>query len=229
MVYIATANIRNNPDMRRDFVRADVAKIRRVCGVAMFQEIGEESDKRDVEHSLGRAWELANRPLDIPIAFKKRIWEVVEIGFQKMHGGKEKTSPSRFVTWVVLKRRSRRVRKARLICFMNTHFVSGAWNLKPKRNKAWRRRMWRVHWRKMRELVLDFYNRGITVVFAGDFNRRFVRKFHKAQVWISKRGIDKIGLLVARGGTRVRVAGARRVRLHSDHDARVAHIFLRAA
>lgn len=221
---VVTANIRNNPDMLRKKVRADAETVSRLGGVLLFQEIGEKEDHADVKAAIGTAFNYVNDNIAIPIAFKRSSWNLLDSDSVLMHKGKRMTSPDRYVSWVLLERRSNK----ELVCVINTHFVSGAWNGTPKLNKSWRRERWLEHWKKMSAIVQYFHSQGVTVIFGGDFNRVKVEKFHKDQRWVVNGGIDKIGLLGADSGVRVNIIDTTRHSLNSDHDAHCASFELRS-
>jgi hypothetical protein len=208
--------------MLRKKVRADAETVSRLGGVLLFQEIGEKQDHADVKAAIGTAFNYVHDNVEIPIAFKKSSWNLLDSDSVLMHEGKRMTSPARYVSWVLLERRSNK----QLVCIMNTHFVSGAWNGAPKLNKEWRRERWLEHWKKMSAIVRYFHSQGVTVIFGGDFNRIRVPKFHHDQRWAVNRGIDKIGILEAPGGVRVKLIGQMRHPLNSDHDAHVSSIEL---
>lgn len=219
---VVTANIRNNPDMLRKKVKADAETVSRLAGVLLFQEIGEREDHVDVKAAIGTAFTYVHDDVEIPIAFKKDYWTLIDSDSVLMHHGKRMTSPDRYVSWVLLERRSTK----RLVCVMNTHFVSGAWNGNPKLNKVWRRERWLEHWKKMQAIVNYFHSQGVTVIFGGDFNRLRVARFHPDQRWAVNHGIDKIGIVQAPGGARAKPVSSFRHALNSDHDAHVASIEL---
>ncbi|AVD99293.1 phosphoesterase [Streptomyces phage BillNye] len=219
---VVTANIRNNPDMLRKKVKADAATVSGLGGVLLFQEIGEPEDHTDVKAAIGTAFTYVHDNVEIPIAFRKSSWNLLDSDVVLMHKGKRMTSPNRYLSWVLLERRSNK----QLVCIMNTHFVSGAWNGTPKLNKAWRRERWLEHWKKMSSVVNYFHSQGVTVIFGGDFNRLRVGRFHQDQRWAVNRGIDKIGVLEGHGGVRVKLLGQSHHPLNSDHDAHVASIEL---
>lgn len=220
---VASQNVRNTPDLPRVMVRAAARRVSQIKGlsVVFWQEIVEGEDHRDIQDVMGRGWSWVQVDYAIPISYKKKQWHLVETGHELMHHGLERTSPNRLVTWVVLRKVKRfgSAGSRKVVCFMNTHFVSGAWNHKEKRNKEWRQQRWVEHWVKMRDLVWGFIERGITVIFGGDWNRAIVRKFHARQRWLVSHGIDKIGVIEAPGGCRVREVRDGTVPTASDHDA----------
>lgn len=229
---VITANIRNNPDLSRTKVAGDAAAVGRWGAVALFQEIAEREDHQDLRRGLGNKWSIVHDNVAVPIAYKPRFWVEVQghemsnglapRGAVRMHDGRKRTSPPRYVTWVVLRRKSRPDLPP--VVFINTHFVSGAWNRKPKLHKKWRKKMWNQHWDKMQNIVLQFQEAGITVVFGGDFNRKDVARFSPRQRWFVNGGIDKLGCIEAKGGTRVRLVDVDRKGMNSDHDARIARV-----
>ena len=227
-----TSNIRDNPDLPRPKVRAAAAATARLGGIALFQEIGEREDHIDIKKAMGPGWTWRNDHLAIPIAVKTRYWQVLEEGFQLMHMGLAGASPNRYISWVVVKRRNRLARmlkKAKSLAIINTHFVSGAWNAKAKSNKQWRQQRWGEHYMLMRTKILEFIERGISVLFGGDFNRDHVRPFLTDQRWVAQHGIDKIGFIEAPGGLRLtRVVGTGHTDTTSDHDALWADVTLAA-
>jgi hypothetical protein len=118
-------------------------------------------------------------------------------------------------------------KKAKLLAIINTHFVSGAWNAKDKSNKQWRQTRWSEHYLLMRAKILAFLERGISVLFGGDFNRTSVRPFIAGQQWLVQHGIDKIGFIEAPGGIRVtKVIGTGHTDTTSDHDAAWANVLV---
>lgn len=227
---MCTSNIMNNPDIPRWKVRRAAAGTAKLCGVAFFQEIQETEDHIDIRRAMGKKWSWIGDDIAIPIAFKHKLWKVLEFGHELVHHGKAHTSPDRYINWAVLARRNRVRRGAsgrrKVICFMNTHFVSGAWNDKPKLNKEWRKLMWEVHWHRMSERIATFLMRGITVVFGGDFNRKHVQPFARGQRWLVEHGIDKLGVIEAHLGSKVRKinAGTKDVSKVRDHKATWARI-----
>lgn len=220
---VVTSNIRDNPDLPRAKVRSAAAETATLGGVALFQEIGEAEDHVDLHRAMGTGWTWANEHLAIPLAFKTKFWQIIEVGFEKMHEGLAGTSPARYIAWAVVKRKRRLARmakKEKLLAVLNTHFVSGAWSTRYKLNKEWRKENWNVHYYKMKAKIIDFLGRGISVLFGGDFNRLTVAKFVYTQKWLVQHGIDKIGFIKAAGGLSVtKVWKSGHTDTTSDHDA----------
>jgi len=217
---IVTANIRNNPDMLRKKVKADAKTASRYGGVIFFQEIAEAEDHADVKAAIGDEFGYAHSGVAIPIAYRRDQWTLVDHGRIMTHGGKRLVSPNRYVTWVLLQSRD-----GKQVCFMNTHFVSGAWNAKRKLSKEWRQQMWQEHWLKMRGLIKTFADQNVTVIFGGDFNRYRVARLHPRARWAFDSGIDKVGYV--QGAVKVYYEGHHSVELNSDHDAHVVSFMVK--
>ncbi|NPC69279.1 hypothetical protein HPP05_05890 [Corallococcus exiguus] len=99
----------------------------------------------------------------IAISWRKNKFEKTGDGSRLTHGGEADVTPSRFVNWVVLKNLATGAKLA----FINTHYISGAWNGEhPERQDRWR-----THNTVVREVVAELRGRGLPVVLVGDFNR----------------------------------------------------------
>jgi hypothetical protein len=225
---VVSANIKDNPDLSPAQVVHDTKVVAKMGGIIGWQEIGEREDHRAIDRACPpRSWFQEFDNLDIPISAKKRYWTVEKKGYIKTHNGKAATSPSRYVTWVVLGRKG----KKSSIAIVNTHFVSGAWNNKPKTNKKWRQEMWQVHWKKEQEVIADLLSQGISVIGTGDFNRVKVEKFFPRQVWCvgGTTGIDKIFYINATNGVRLSKKGAGKYtgRVFTDHRPCWAEILMK--
>ncbi|WNG17278.1 endonuclease/exonuclease/phosphatase family protein [Cystobacter fuscus] len=100
----------------------------------------------------------------IAISWRKNKYEKTGDGSRLTHGGDEGVTPARFVNWVVLKNKDTGAKLA----FINTHYISGAWNGEhPERQERWR-----THNAVVREVVAELLSRGLPVVLVGDFNRQ---------------------------------------------------------
>lgn len=141
-------------------------------------------------------------------------WRVHSTGWDKAHGGMITASPRRGVSWVVLERDGDK------IAFLNTHFVSGAWNEKKKSFKQWRKKVWMKHFRMLKALVHEFNRRGITVVCGGDFNMlvRNIALFHEDQRWLIQHGIVGIFVVNAAGGVQIEPLSKGKIsNVYTDH------------
>lgn len=203
MPTVVSANIKDNPDLAPAQVQHDTKVVAKLGGLIGWQEIGEVADHKAVDQACPpKNWYHEFRSLAVPVSVKKRYWTVVGSGSVKTHNGKAGVSPTRYVVWVVLRRKG----KAQKIAVVNTHYVSGAWNSKPKAAKQWRQDMWKIHWKKQQEIIADLLSQNISVLGTGDFNRVKVDKFFAQQVWLvgGTSGIDKVYYINAEHGVRFR-------------------------
>jgi hypothetical protein len=226
---VLSLNVKSNPLMSAAKVRADVDRAARLgVDVIMWQEISPRYYKDIVraEDSTGGNghWRHLLTGYEVPISIRvggDSPWEVRSTGVRKMHGGLAKVSPNRYVTWV----KAYNKRSHQTTVFMNTHMVSGAWNGVPNKADDWRKRMWNVHFDQQSALVKEFSDRGLTVVYGGDFNRRDMAKFHPRDSRISLHGIDRIGV-VRTANDRIEKLVERRTvgGFNSDHDAKLVRV-----
>lgn len=99
----------------------------------------------------------------IAISWRRNKYEKTGDGSRITHGGTAGVTPSRFVNWVVLKN----LETGAKLAFINTHYISGAWNGEhPERQE-----LWRTHNAVVREVVAELRGRDLPVVLVGDFNR----------------------------------------------------------
>jgi exonuclease III len=99
----------------------------------------------------------------IAISWRRNKYDMTGNGSRLTHGGEAGVTPSRFVNWVVLKHKETDSK----VAFVNTHYISGAWNGEhPERQDRWR-----THNQVVLEVVADLRGRGLPVVLVGDFNR----------------------------------------------------------
>ncbi|WP_233609782.1 endonuclease/exonuclease/phosphatase family protein [Corallococcus sp. AB049A] len=114
------------------------------------------------DHFRPGAERLAARN-SIAISWRRNKFEKTGDGSRMTHEGQEGVTPARFVNWVVLKNKETGAKLA----FVNTHYISGAWNGEhPERQERWR-----THNAVVREVVADLLARDLPVVLLGDFNR----------------------------------------------------------
>ncbi|MFP2958413.1 endonuclease/exonuclease/phosphatase family protein [Myxococcus sp. 1LA] len=124
----------------------------------------------------------------IAISWRKNKFEKTGDGSRLTHGGTAGETPSRFVNWVVLKHKETGAKLA----FINTHYISGAWNGQhPDRQERWR-----THNAVVREVVAELLGRGLPVVLVGDFNRQLAQDIpgmnHLRTAGVSGVPIDQI-------------------------------------
>jgi hypothetical protein len=216
-VLVATLNVRSNPEMVQRRVVHDVRRAVAIAAVVLWQEIGPTRYKNALR-ALAGLWRHAHLRLAIPISWDAEEFERLGSGHQRTHRGRATASPARYLSWVILRHRETGAE----VVFLNTHFVSGAWNDKRKTFKAWRRRMWLRHYAALEAKVAQFHDQGYTVVGGGDFNRRNVERFHADLEWMSAGGIDYL-FVVPGPHDKTNVQGFQVVRnFESDHNARVA-------
>ena len=236
---VVTANIgRDHRDKREAAVRAvrhavtvDGATAKPLVG---WQEIGEGDDdgkeEKFIREHFGKAFsnlfvgdKVAHHvPISVPDAFN-----VVGHRITRAHGGKGGVSPHRVITEAVLQLASDPQVQ---FVFANTHYVAGAYNGKNDPSEAWRRKMWKRHFQRQRDKVLQYWNaQGFPVIWTGDVNRSPMPSLvpGKEQRAFS-RGIDQIGWLPGTNGTQIRLKRTTSVPMHVDgHDARVAVMQIR--
>jgi len=231
---VVTANIgRKHPGERERAIR-DVRHAVRFGGrlakpLVGWQEIGEGDHDSREPHWIGTYFGAGYRnlflhdeaarlvPMSVP-----RDYTVLDRRVTRVHGGLAGVTPNRVITQALLQ--SADDPRLRFV-FANTHYVAGAWNGRTDSHEAWRRRMWRRHFRMQRDDVLSYWHaRGCPVIWTGDVNRSALPLFlpqHEKRAF--RRGIDHIGWVPGGNGTELRLAGTRSVPMHvDDHDARVA-------
>lgn len=229
---LVTANIRNNPDMPRQWVREDTSAVRALGGVLLWQEIGEQDDRDDLATSLpGSAWEHVQLDTEVPMSFYRANWQVRATGKQLLHVGRAGVSPSRFLTWAEVSRKD--APEVPPVVVINTHWVSGAFSHAGQDSEEWRRAMWEVSHTKLSQVVGEFLARGKTVVGGGDYNRTGVWPgFAANHQWLMHGVFDHLWVCEAPGGARVMALNTGTLgtdKLHTDHPARWAHVRLMPA
>ena len=229
---LTVAPSKNTPDMPRAFVRADGATVGKLSGMAIFTELAEKlEDFDDVQAGLGPAFKSARQPdhLEVPIFYRSRWWECLSTHRHFMHGPRPEVSPSRWVREATF-RAVGAGRDVGEFIVMSTHMTAFAFSnhFPPgSENQRWCLEQWNLHYAKMQALVTARVDGGHTVIFGGDFNRGVMAKFRPDQRWLINGGIDKLAVIEAPGSARVTLKSVERHNVHSDHDARTAHLVLR--
>lgn len=221
---LSTANIMGNPLMTQKRVWHDAQLAKSRSTVVGWQEIKTARYKRAINEAYLADWETCQLVTPIPISVRSSTYKILKSGHQLTHHGKPGASPNRYFSWALV---SCRDHPAKFIV-VNTHFVSGAWNSKLKLHKAWRKRVWEVHWRALQTSVLDMHRAGFAVLGTGDYNRVDVKKFHPDQHWLTPGGIDKLWWLQHPNGPKfIEVAKVVNTGMRSDHALRTSRIRLR--
>lgn len=211
---LATCNIWDQPATR---MHEDCLEIKRNLGrpVVVWQEVEQQREHRAIEdvfaHRYNHLFDTKALPLSVP-----EPWEVVETKVVMTHRGLAQTTPNRFILSAVIRNTHRP--KLDPIVIMGTHFVSGAWWNPGQPHEAERVVFWNEHWQDMKFELQHWKSQDLTVLFAGDFNKKHVGKFHPKMRWLIDGGIDKIGVL--EGSVKVSCLEVGRIKLNSDHDAR---------
>jgi hypothetical protein len=221
---LSTANIMGNPLMTPKRVSHDATVAKSHSTIIGWQEIGAPRYKRIINETDLVNWETCQLDTAIPISVWSAKYKILSSGHQLTHHGKALASPNRYFSWALVTPRSHNAQ----FMVVNSHFVSGAWNSKLKPHKAWRQRMWEVHWSALQTFVLDVHKAGIPILGTGDYNRVDVKKFHPEQHWLTHGGIDKLWWLQAPHGPKfLEVAKVQTTGMFSDHALRTARIRLR--
>ncbi|OEU85190.1 hypothetical protein DB35_01525 [Streptomyces abyssalis] len=236
---VVTANIgRDNLGAREAAVRAVRRAVKDDGGFAQplvgWQEIGggdeDGKENRFIRKHFGSGYRnlflgqgaARQVPMSVP-----RTFDVIDRRVTRAHGGKAGVSPHRVISQAVLELAADpRVR----LVVANTHYVSGAWNNEDDPADAWRRKMWKRHFRKHRDDVLEHWHaKGFPVVWTGDVNRNpMPRLVPRDEKRAFPRGIDQIAWLPGTNGTELRLERTKTIPMHVDgHDARVAVMRIR--
>ena len=225
-VRLVTSNIKNLPDLSREHVRHDMALVRKLGGVILWQEIAEADDVADLRATVPGYTHL-HTDTECPISVWTKGWKVLDYGKVTLHPGKEHVSPHRVATWVRLQRNGSTVPP---FVVVNTHWVSGAYSNPGQEAEAWRLAMWAQAHAGMCTLVQGFLAKGITVLGGGDFNRTGAFPgFAPGHRWLINGGYDHLWACEAKGGVQVEAAATGTLgtdKLFTDHAARWAHVHL---
>lgn len=211
-VTITTANICGNPLRIKRAVRRRMRRALRQPDVVFGQEIarsnrwrpfGRPGNYSKMWHHVAAVYDKTTfgGPHEVPISVPTG-WEILGSEVVKVHGGKRRVSPARYITTV-------RVDLAgQLVAFVNCHPVS-----KPRRgvsSSRWRIARWDQYRARLDQIVTGLHDEGYTVVFGGDMNKRHVPRIHPEQRQMIHRGLDHLWIVPA-AGTTATVTRRRRV------------------
>lgn len=223
---VFTQNVKSNPLMRQGWVEDDILSALPHGGIGFWQEFEPARYKRALHTIAQRRRRVVCGHVECPVTVNGQTWPVDEVEVRLMHKGRPLASPNRYATIV----RSHRGRKK--VAFIATHMVSGAWNIKRKLFKKWRRRMWEHHHLMLSAIVHELRAQGYTVVIGGDFNRlvHTMPEFHREQIVAAAAGIDGIIVIPAEGWhVETEHVGTYRKGLHTDHPTVVARVGIKKA
>jgi hypothetical protein len=217
-----TENVKSNPTMPQREVAHDVRAGAGLGAVVLWQEIRPDRYKAAVA-GLPDRWRTVQLGTEDPISFNTNVWRLVSTDRAFLSRGRAHVTPDRWATWAVLQNQ----RSGRVVAFMDTHYVSAAWNSRPVSHKAWRKRQWVKEWRNQQQAVERLSQRGLTILGGGDFNRDRLPRFTDRQVNLNSGAIDHLWAVPA-PGARIESQGTRRYgHLYSDHDAVVGRVQVR--
>ena len=211
-MYIATHNIKNNPDMPREKVVRCAQIIKQKCVAAGLQEIGEGEDVEDVMKGLGPEWDIINESVSTPIVFNTNILTLANArelppGFQhrgihRFHRGNARIpTPPRYETFGIFKA----VGHPHITPFVlsNGHLINKAWNGRERNEQILRarREYWHEGFDEWQWCVNTYRKAGLTTIITGDFNRLLsgIPPFNAAQFTVATKGIDHIFISKGRG------------------------------
>jgi hypothetical protein len=216
MPILLTANVKSNPTMRQWKVVHDVQHAASLADVVLWQEIIPKRYKRAVRDLDRTVWQTEHLDTEVPISFRKDIWSLVKGNIVPLHHGRALTSPNRDLTWVKLRHNISHDE----IVFVNTHYVSGAWNHKRRLHKAWRQMMWKRSWNIQHIFTLSMDDEPI--IGGGDFNRLTLEPFVATQdeVWAPSTSIDHIYTIPTRALKIVVIERRKNSNNFTDHDFR---------
>jgi endonuclease/exonuclease/phosphatase family metal-dependent hydrolase len=149
------------------------ADFTRFAGVIGWQEVNDDADRAKMRRQLGDRYAHFVPAPDaagaVPISWRAANFQLLGSGSVKVHDGRARVTPSRWINWVHL----RHVRSGRDITFVNTHFISGAFKASSSFT-AWRLERWKEHRAKLKQVLANLRtaNPQRPVFVVGDFNHR---------------------------------------------------------
>ena len=166
------------------------------------------------------------------ISWRTGKFERIDSGVDRTHAGVRRLTPSRYVTWVVLRHRATGQR----VTFANTHFINGAFKSHKSRHK-FRARKWHRHAHVLRDVMRDLRKKGYPMFLVGDFNSRTTmrlpgveRALPQGRLSIDQIYVPRTHTLRTPNGSAAKVATQAQRLGHrgSDHPAFRAELYLPA-
>lgn len=94
-------------------------------------------------------------------------------------------TPARYLTWVILEVDT----TGKRFIFINTHFISGAWNRHPERQARWQKH-YQILYSRVETFRRHHPNKPIFVV--GDFNRSKAMPMPSPVRWVPVEGVSGV-------------------------------------
>lgn len=202
---VTTANICGNPLRPKWAVRRRMRRALAQPGVVFGQEVAASNRWRVGNYSA--MWHRVatvhgkvtfGGPHEVPISVPTG-WAIIGSESIKVHDGRRRVSPARYITVVRAQVDGHRV------AFVNCHTVS-----KPRRGvpaSAWRIQQWDAYLTRLEGVVAGLTGDGYTVVFGGDMNKRDVPRVDTSQLVLFESGLDHLWAAPAEGAA---ITGVRR-------------------
>lgn len=243
---VATANVRDNPDLADVLVRGDGRSIATETDSAGLQEIDQSTrdhDGTDLAAAGGLTeadwwWNKAGGT-EVPQVFRRSVWQPVDdrelpsrfdpMMHRQISVGSAGLGPHRHLSASFMARvwpNGVRIAGQLPVCHVNTHWSNKAHNNRLDASETWFQTTWVQQWERLRAFVDDVLDLGtISLLVTGDFNAAYMPTFATGARWAWGPAIDQLQLIEApRGNTFNVVKVHPPVKLNSDHRLRVASL-----
>lgn len=219
---VSTANIQNfNPNLPPAQVEEDMAKMKRISNLILWQELAEDRDFNSLIKVMGNTdWGNTAHGNECMISWLRAVGTIkLSENVKVADKAPGKFSPARKVKRLVL---DTPIGEVEVIC---VHFTNGA------RKDPARVPFWNDCWEGTNKLVDQALKAGRIVIVGGDWNwpTNKVKKFDPSMRWVvgGGPGIDGVAVCLPKGVT-VEVKGKADTvtPLNSDHDGRTRTIVL---
>ena len=197
MVDVAVGNIQGLPLMPQKDVRTDMTLLFSLGVVIMACEVKVSRYNRafrEIAQGLNRRVFFEKYEVQIALPHS---WNAVCRTY-RLSRGLVRINPARWFNAVFCMETK--------TIYVTTHFTNAAWNDKPKRRKAWRKRTWLRQESAARALIKGWTDAGWNVVVAGDLNTGTHMPnvdFHPDQVTAARAGLMHLIVIPAPGNEAV--------------------------
>ncbi len=215
---VGTLNVKSNPLMPQTKVLHDMLKMAPLAGVIFWQEIQPKRYREALRALKGLGH--SGTGSEVPITWDLRNFRLIDSGQVKVHGGRFKITPSRFISWAILEFGPNNDRAV----FMCSHTVSSAWSGRKVAFIPWRRKMWNKHFAMWHDLIERFHALGYPVIGGGDLNRNGTAAFYPGMKWLEHNGYDNIFVVPGADGPVFEKVGSyvsTKGDFYTDHPAKV--------